>query len=720
MFENFPYTDIHQLNLDWIANVAKNFLDQYTGLQQMIADGETSLSNKTAAGLLQLQNKADALEAALNAWYIEHSSDIAGVLASAISDFRIAAEAIAAEVEASLPEDYTELTNAFDSVTEDLTRASVTPTINNTAQGVTREYSSGKLKVYGTATAARRLLFLNGQNELATTSSAFKQTLPAGTYKITSDMTGAETTYNIEYTYDTFSNARTLVRSAGPKDTTITFTAPVMIGFTIVQDRNYGTEESPSLFEFAAEQLTAIDFTSREWLAKLNEQVDAYITTRTVNFDVIPASSIVIPNAEEWVDAAISRGKVIPIPANALGMVITAPDGHNSPVACLKTYAPVLSDTPDYSTDWARTTINAGTTQKFTFNDDCNYLYITSINTSGEDITPTVTFTLLKSNGGPVLYPVDVETNDETGKTDRADEIQSLLNTYGICYLMPGVYYVSGDIEMPYKTSIVGANTNAVIKLLDSIASGSTIYMTNGCTLKDVTVKGKASSGSSADNSRNGVEWTGDTLTHGTIENCIFINFDGAGIYLHDTSVQTYRNLAISDCYITGCRYGIDIRKNSEFNRINNCTIVFNYYGIRNRGGNNNISNCGIDSNTVGIQIDNTEGNNTGHGAITGCSINHSGSNSGYGIRIEGTGRMIVSNCNLYYSKILLNDTNGNVFTGCGFGSDADWEITDGECNIFNGCMVKSWDTDGTVVTITNNTDTKIVNCFDRNGIAAS
>lgn len=155
MFDNFPYTDMHQLNLDWIIKIAKDFLDQYTHIQQLIEDGETSLQNLTESGLQQLQDKADNLEgllqawynehsediaaelasalADLNAWYTEHSEDIAGQLASALSDlnawytehqgyldqyvtdsiaaFNTAAENKAAETIASIPDDYTALAN---------------------------------------------------------------------------------------------------------------------------------------------------------------------------------------------------------------------------------------------------------------------------------------------------------------------------------------------------------------------------------------------------------------------------------------------------------------------------------------------------------------------------------------------------------------------------------------------------------------------------------
>lgn len=86
MFENFPYTDMHNLNLDWIIKIAKDFLDQYTHIQQLISDGEESLQNLTEEGLSQLQEKAENLESLLQAWYDTHSADIANQLASALSD----------------------------------------------------------------------------------------------------------------------------------------------------------------------------------------------------------------------------------------------------------------------------------------------------------------------------------------------------------------------------------------------------------------------------------------------------------------------------------------------------------------------------------------------------------------------------------------------------------------------------------------------------------
>ena len=140
--EGFPYSNFHDLNMDWIIKIAKDFLDQYTHIQEIIEQGKTDITELTDSGLEQLQekittgltslqDKADNLEALLQAWYDTHSSDIADQLASALADlnswytlhsgyldqilidnttaFRSSAEAIASEVIADIPSDYTDL-----------------------------------------------------------------------------------------------------------------------------------------------------------------------------------------------------------------------------------------------------------------------------------------------------------------------------------------------------------------------------------------------------------------------------------------------------------------------------------------------------------------------------------------------------------------------------------------------------------------------------------
>ena len=134
MFENFPYTDMHNLNLDWIIKIAKDFLDQYTTIQNIISQGIIDIGEKTDTGLQELQDKYDNLEsllqewynthsedianqlasalADLQDWYDTHSNDIASQLASAISSFNTAADAKEQAVIESIPDDYTTFSNS--------------------------------------------------------------------------------------------------------------------------------------------------------------------------------------------------------------------------------------------------------------------------------------------------------------------------------------------------------------------------------------------------------------------------------------------------------------------------------------------------------------------------------------------------------------------------------------------------------------------------------
>ena len=120
--ENFPYSNFHDLNMDWIIKIAKDFLDQYTHIQETIDNG-----------LEQLQTKADNLEELLQQWYNTHSEDIANQLADALEDlnnwytthegyldqyvadsiteFNTRAEQKAADTIATIPPAYTELSD---------------------------------------------------------------------------------------------------------------------------------------------------------------------------------------------------------------------------------------------------------------------------------------------------------------------------------------------------------------------------------------------------------------------------------------------------------------------------------------------------------------------------------------------------------------------------------------------------------------------------------
>ena len=124
MFDNFPYTNFHELNLDWIIKIAKDFLDQYTHIQETIQTGLDDLDTK-AAELQQLlqewydthsQDIADQLADALqqlNDWYTQHTNYLDELLQDNIDTFNAAAESKGAETLASIPGTYD---NLFESI----------------------------------------------------------------------------------------------------------------------------------------------------------------------------------------------------------------------------------------------------------------------------------------------------------------------------------------------------------------------------------------------------------------------------------------------------------------------------------------------------------------------------------------------------------------------------------------------------------------------------
>lgn len=195
--EGFPYTNFHDMNLDWMIKIAKDFLDQYTHIQEVIAQGLEDLQDKTDTGLDSLQEKYEALDALLQAWYDEHSEDIAGQLADALQDlndwytlhsgyldqalednltaFNNRANQKANEVIESIPDDYTALATSEYDLRQQLFKTGVVnaltpisfhqPTLP--ASGVQITYlDKGKYSMVGTATAAIALDFWNDYDSL--------------------------------------------------------------------------------------------------------------------------------------------------------------------------------------------------------------------------------------------------------------------------------------------------------------------------------------------------------------------------------------------------------------------------------------------------------------------------------------------------------------------------------------------------------------------------
>lgn len=288
------------------------------------------------------------------------------------------------------------------------------------------------------------------------------------------------------------------------------------------------------------------------------------------------------------------------------------------------------------------------------------------------------------------LQPVDTDTESETGKTDMTSAIMAMLNSTGYCHLAPGIYYVSGNIDMPAGSMIEGCGDQTIIRLLQSTTSGYIVRMHTKSTLKNVRLSGGYNPGDISNaniGGRKGVNYIGNrdgqtpTVTPSTctlcvIEGCFFENLD-SGIYGYNAGGGLQNGLVVSDCYFTRCKAGINLDYWVEYCKFTNCVMFQCYFACINNGGNNVFTACTFHG-VVGFLIDNSANNkqNIAHGSVIGCTFNHidnmnnpSELGQGYGVKVLNAPHgFIFANCQLWYGRVHVENSPGVQFTGCEFG----------------------------------------------------
>lgn len=357
-------------------------------------------------------------------------------------------------------------------------------------------------------------------------------------------------------------------------------------------------------------------------------------------------------------------------------------------------------------------------------------------NTYNIDVSPQIT---TDANGW--LQPVDTNTADETGKTDMTGAIMAMLTQTGYCHLAPGIYYVSGNIDMPADSMIEGCGKQTIVRLLQSTSSGYIVRMHTRSTLKNICFSGGYNPGSIADGNiggRRGVNYIGNrdgqstgvtpsTCTLCQIEGCWFENLD-SGIYGYNAGGGLQEGLEVSNCYFTRCKAGINLDYWTEYCKFTNCVTFQCYYGCINNGGNNVFVNCTFHG-VIGFLIDNSSGNKTNcaHGSVIGCTFNHidnmnnpSELGKGIGIKVlDAVAGFIFANCQLWYGRIHIEDSTGVQITGCEFGGlgGASYPVieTSGNGMVFvDNCLFQS------TPTINASSPLKIANCWTYAGVAVT
>lgn len=309
--------------------------------------------------------------------------------------------------------------------------------------------------------------------------------------------------------------------------------------------------------------------------------------------------------------------------------------------------------------------------------------------------------------------------------TDRTSDIMSMLRQTNYCHLGEGTFYISGQIEMPTNSMLVGCG-NATILRMSPDYTGAMIIPTNYCTVKDIKIKGKGGKSTNIDgdtgilifDTKTAFSGSGAASTHGYRKNLLsglwISDFSGSGIELRGTGGSENDGTIITDCHFEDCSVAINLSFFTEYHKIANCIMTNNnVIGVINNGGNNTFDNCSISGSSAGFIIDNSGGNllNAAHGTCTGCTFNHVGSNNGDAIRILGTNNgFLFSGCQLWYGTIRLDSTAGITFTGLNSGGDTTKIVISNSTGIlFSGAQFNVTP----LITQTNNNFVRFINCYN-------
>lgn len=328
---------------------------------------------------------------------------------------------------------------------------------------------------------------------------------------------------------------------------------------------------------------------------------------------------------------------------------------------------------------------------------------------------------------------ITADTNNylaSTGdSTDRTSDIATMLATNKICNLGPGMFYVR-NLTMPTDTAIHGSGESTVIFLDSSVTDGYAIKMQSDCEITNCRILGdwtdfmKYKTQEQA-GTRYGIVWEGLADQEGAcpyrsmVSNVWIKGFSGAGMHFYNTGYTPTASLLVMNAWINYCYCGIDIAFWSEFNRFTNVGADWCHIGCIDNGGNNVFTNCSFCENIIGVLMDNTEGDkrNNSHGSFVGCTIDHSGNNSGYAIKAIGMNNgEVISGLQMFYGIISLTNCTGFTFTGGEYGRVCTIEIDGGGMHIFADGSFQAQPT----INITNNNKVKFDNCWTWDGVAVT
>ena len=277
-----------------------------------------------------------------------------------------------------------------------------------------------------------------------------------------------------------------------------------------------------------------------------------------------------------------------------------------------------------------------------------------------------------------------------------------------------GIYIFSSTIDVPSNVSLIG-NTLTIFKPSSETSPSTLMSVTeaDNVFISHITFDGGLTSKPSEEGTQVGLSVVSSRSVN--IENVEFVGWSKQGLYSRNMSSygeeedgKLFKHLQITNCrfYFNYCGNYFDYR--CEYTQMVNCVWGENYIGTVNCGGNNAYVSCQWNANYTGFQMEN-DGSNPAHGGCNGCTFNH---NDNQAIQIDDcVNGWTFEGCQVFYGKIVLNESKGVIFNGNVWGSCRFYSTFTGERHV-NLITNTYFQTERNVILSGNDGSTKVVNCI--------
>lgn len=304
--------------------------------------------------------------------------------------------------------------------------------------------------------------------------------------------------------------------------------------------------------------------------------------------------------------------------------------------------------------------------------------------------------------------------------TDRTADIAALMASTGYCKLGPGDFYTTG-ITLSNGSTIEGCGASTRVILDQKIEDGAAVYLRTRACVRNMSILSTSDDSFTPNGSigtRHGIlfEYPGEgSQWRSMVDGVTICGFSGGGITLRNAGINPGNSVLVCNAHIYNCNVGIYIPEKSEYHCFTNVNCNYNYYGAIVNTGNNQFNTCHFSRNAVALQMDGSNYANSGHGSFVGCTFNHSGGNPGTAVVLNRvTNGEAFIGCNLHYGYLVIVGSKLINWSNCEFGNQTRINISASVACNFNNCMILF--PDAITTNISSSATTRFNQCYTDTG----